>query len=348
MLVAARASQVSMFGDLPAGSPSTYFNRSSVSMKQHSFTEVGADFDPDIDRTGRWMAFASTRHNLNPDLYIKAVDGVAVTQLTSDPAPDIEPAFSPDGSRVAFASRRDGNWDVWVIGVGGEPPTQITSTASDEVHPSWSPDGTKLVYCSLPVGGGQWELWLADAVRGGRQRFIGYGLFPEWSPVGDTIVYQRARERGSRWFSVWTLTLVDGEPRYPTEVASSATRAMILPSWSPDGRQITYASASAVFPEPGAMFLPNQSEVSDIWVVNVDGSGKMRLTDGYTVNHAPVFSPDGRVFFASNRSGHENTWSTLPLAHPVKTWTADVPAAPVYQDAAEEPPVRRASHGGGL
>jgi TolB protein len=231
-----------------------------------------------------------------------------------------------------------------VIGVGGEPPSQITGTGAAEVHPSWSPDGTQLVYCSLPVEGGQWELWLVDAVAGGRQRFIGYGLFPEWSPVGDTIVYQRARERGSRWFSVWTLTLVDGEPRYPTEVAAGASRAMILPSWSPDGRQIAYASVSATFPEPGGTFLPNPSEVSDIWVVNADGSGRMRLTDGYTANHAPVFSPDGRVYFASNRSGHENTWSAAPLSGSARTWTADGPELPAGQEPATWPTARTASH----
>jgi Tol biopolymer transport system component len=43
-----------------------------------------------------------------------------------------------------------------------------------------------------------------------------------------------------------------------------------------------------------------------------DGRGKVRLTDGFSVNHAPVFGPDGRLFFTSNRSGHENIWSLMP------------------------------------
>lgn len=344
LLATARANHVSMFGDLPPGASRAYITRTAVSLKQHSFTDVGADFDPNIDTTGRWMVFASTRHNMNPDLYIKGVDGVAVTQLTSDPAPDVQPEFTPDGTHVAFASRRGGNWDIWVIAVGGGPPTQVTSGIADEVHPSWSPDGAKLVFCSLPAQGGQWELWIADAAAGGGKRFIGYGLFPEWSPAGDTIVYQRARERGSRWFSIWTLTLIDGEPRYPTEVGSSAMRAMILPSWSADGKRIAYASASAVFPDPGGTFVSNADEVFDIWVMKADGSGKMRLTDGYTANYAPVFSPDGRVFFASNRSGHDNTWSLLPSAQLTKTWTANAPATPARKDVTTEEAVRMASH----
>ena len=88
LLAAARANHVSMFGDLSDGTMPAYFTRTVVSLRRHTFTEVGADFDPDIDATGKRMAFASTRHNVHPDLYIKAIDGVAVTQLTADPAPE--------------------------------------------------------------------------------------------------------------------------------------------------------------------------------------------------------------------------------------------------------------------
>ena len=50
----------------------------------------------------------------------------------------------------------------------------------------------------------------------------------------------------------------------------------------------------------------------DIWVIGANGSGKIRLTDGHTINHAPAFSPDGHIFFVSKRSGHENIWSLRP------------------------------------
>ena len=145
---------------------------------------------------------------------------VADSQLTSDPGADIQPAYSPDGAWVAFASNRGGDWGIWTVSSSGGQPVQVTSSPGDEVHPSWSPDGQRIVYCVRSVTSGQWELWITDAQVGATSRFIGYGLFPEWSPSGDTIVFQRARERGSRHFSIWTLTLVDGEPRYPTEVAS--------------------------------------------------------------------------------------------------------------------------------
>jgi len=256
------------------------------------------------------MVFASTRHNLRPDLYLKSVRGVAVTQLTSDPSSDIQPVFSPDGRHVVFASDRTGNWDVWMIDVEGTQPVQITSGPGDEVHPSWSPDGEQLVYCSMPPGGGQWELWITDAYNGSSHKFVGFGLFPEWSPTDNTILFQRARERGSRWFSIWTITLVDGEPRYPTEVASSASQAMILPTWSKDGQRIAFATVAPGLTESAGDELPGA--IADIWIMNMDGGSKIRLTDGHTANYAPSFSTDGRLFFTTRRTSNENVWSLLP------------------------------------
>ena len=158
MLAAADANQITLFGDLIGGGESRYFTRTAVSLRQHSFSDVGSDLDVDIDSTGRRMVVSSTRHNTQPDLYIKSIEGLAVTQLTADPSSDVQPVFSPDGSRVAFASNRSGNWDLWIIDVEGGAPLQVTSSQADEIHPSWSPDGTQLVFSSLPAGGGQWEL----------------------------------------------------------------------------------------------------------------------------------------------------------------------------------------------
>lgn len=324
ILAAARQHQISMFGDLPDGSDVGYFTRTAMSLRQHTFTEVGADFDVSVAPSGERFVFASTRHHAYPDLYIKSVQGVSVTQLTSDPASDIQPAFSPDDTRIAFSSNRGGNWDIWVIHVEGGPPVQVTHGPADDLHPSWSPDGSQIVYCSLPARGGQWELWIADARTSATRKFIGYGLFPQWSPSGQAIVYQRARERGSRWFSIWTLSLVGGEPRYPTEVTASSTHAMILPVWSKDGRRIAYVSTqlSPEGPSDASESTMSQTGIEssvavgetpfDIWVIGANGSGKIRLTDGHTINHAPAFSSDGHLFFVSKRSGHENIWSLMP------------------------------------
>jgi TolB protein len=328
--VTASQRQINEFGELPDRSDVPYFSRAAVSLRQHTFIQEGSDFDPNLSPNGDRMVFASTRHNEMPDLYIKSVDGVAVTQLTSDPAADVQPAFSPDGSYVAFASNRTGNWDIWIVAVDGQQPIQVTSGEADDIHPSWSPDGTQLVYCSLPAKSGQWELWVADAASDAAKRFIGYGLFPEWSPIGDTILYQRARERGSRWFSIWTIELIDGEPRYPTEIAASPDFAMISPSWSRDGKMVAYTTRVPPADAPDTM--DSDLGQADVWVVNADGHSRVRLTDGHTVNYGSAWSRGGRVFFTSSREGFETIWSLMPLDAPGETGTA---SASGKQDVAE-------------
>lgn len=298
---------VSLFGDLPMRAAAEYAARAATSLTQHTFAEDGVDSDPKISRDGEFMVFASTRHHNNPDIYRKNIDGVAITQITGDPAADVQPAISPDASRIAFASNRTGNWDIWIVELDGRRPVQVTSGPQDEVHPSWSPDGQRLIYCSLAPHG-QWELWVVDAIAGGKRKFVGYGLFPEWAPDGDTILYQRARERGSRWFSIWTMELVDDEPLYPTEIASSPDYSLIAPSWSHTGEKVAFG---AIAKTQGAA-TDATVEQADILIVNRDGTGRIPLTDGFSANFSPAWSPDGRLFFTSRRGGAESIWSLRP------------------------------------
>lgn len=314
MLAAARADSVVLFAEPGHSGDLADFTTAGVSLTQHTFSEEGSDFDVDVDPTGKWLLFASTRHNQYPDLYLQAVDGVAVTQLTSGPASDVHPTFSPDGRRIAFASDRAGGWDIWTMNVDGGPPVQVTHDPGHEVHPSWSPDARHLVYCNQQQNG-PWELWVADAVTDAAKRFIGYGMFPEWSPAGDLILFQRARERGSRWFGIWTLTLIHGEPRYPTELASSSAEAMILPTWSPDGGRIAFSASTHASEALMATSFPNGGQSLDLWVMNADGRGRVRVTDGHSANFGAVFGKDGRLFFLSDRTGHENVWSISPIPY---------------------------------
>jgi Tol biopolymer transport system component len=142
-----------------------------------------------------------------------------------------------------------------------------------------------------------------------RRKYIGHGLFPTWSPTSDTIVFQRARERGTRWFSVWTVQIVDGDAGPMTEIAASTNAAVITPDWSPDGKQIVFCTVI----DPGAddQIRPTQA---DVWVMNADGTGRARLTNGRFANLQPAWSPDGSVMFVSDRGaeGIDNVWAMRP------------------------------------
>jgi TolB protein len=194
----------------------------------------------------------------------------------------------------------------------GRNVVQVTSGPMQDIHPSFSPDGTRLAYCSMGPRSEQWELWTID-LKSQERRMIGTGLFPVWSPnkSKDQIAFQRARQRGSRWFSLWTLDLVDGEAHRTTEVAVSSNAALVSPWWSPDGENLTFSTIV----EPARTAGGRPQGQQDIWMIGADGSNRRRLTDGSGTNLEPYWAPDNRIYFISDRGGRECVWSVAAGTH---------------------------------
>ncbi len=278
--------------------------------EQVTFIDEGYDSDVEISPDGKWLVFASTRHNERPEIYLQRVGGLSVTQMTTDSSDDAFPTFSPDGAKVAFSSTRNGSWDLYMMDLDGRNITQLTASPMQELHPTFSPDGTRLAYCVTGTRSGQWELWTID-LRTMEKKMIGYGLFPSWSPKKDKdqIAFQRARQRGSRWFSVWTLDLIDSEARSVTEVAVSGNAAVVSPSWSMDGAMLAFSTIVNPGLKKGVQVSSQGGSQQDVWVINADGTGRRRITDGNGVNTTPTWSKDGRVFFVSDRGGADAVWS---------------------------------------
>jgi TolB protein len=315
---------ISIFGELDeasahSGSP---FDGGS-NLAQITFATEGACVDPDIDRSGTWIAFASTMHRSTSDIYIKSVSGKTQTQITTDPADDVMPVFGPDGKTLCFASNRAGNWDIYTTSIDGGTTVQLTNDADHELHPSWSSDGRMVAYCKFGSQSQRWEIWTVDALNPGVRNFLEYGVFPQWcpDPARNKMLFQRAKQRGSRDYSVWTIDVVNGQAKHPTEIVSAANAALINPSWSPDGSRIVFVTV--VDPE----FAPADRPVqSDLWIVNLDGSERTMLTNGQFSNFQPVWATTNVVYFVSDRSGTDNVWSTTigRSTAPTPTHTAGV------------------------
>lgn len=308
----ASARPVDIFGKVP-NSPADISGTGDAdpqNITRVSFANEGGDFDVDISPDGKQIAFASTRHSKTADIYVKSTNGMAIMQITNDPAHDVTPTFSPDGSKIAFASDRSGNWDIYIVDIQGGSPVQITNQPTQDLSPSFSPDGKWLVYASYGTQSGAWEMVVVNVMNPSVKRFIGFGLFPKWSPVGNQIMFQRARQRGTQWFSIWTVELVNGEAMRPTEIIASANAAAITPSWAPDGKHVVFATVVNGAKKDGDKRPPQ----SDIWMAALDGTGRTNLTRSRFSNLQPKWATDGAIYFVSNRgqAGIENIWSIKP------------------------------------
>ena len=76
-------------------------------------------------------------------------DGSNQTRLTNNTGDDFSPAWSPDGTKIAFRSARDGNHEIYVMNANGSNPIRLTNQFEGITQPAWSPDGTKMVFVSL-------------------------------------------------------------------------------------------------------------------------------------------------------------------------------------------------------
>ena len=330
-----------------------------------TFGRAGGDHDPDISPDGGTLVFSSTRHSRRPGVYMKPVLGVAVTKRTDGNASYIPPKFSPSGREIACASDESGSWDIWIIGRTGRSAINLTDTPdSDEIHPSWHPDAKTpvVVYNRFNRATGEWEIWARNR-RGGYPTMLCAGLFPEWSPVsnaaGGRICFQRARRRGVRWFSIWTVDIaIDPtghlEVGLPTEVVSSDRWGAIQPAFSPDGKKLVFATVNRSL---GASSRRRIWQGDDIWCVNLDGTDMQKLTHSPEPDWNPVWAPGakggpGRIYFCSLMGGHKNVWSLVPALPeepgnilPKNVTEADAATAVIRKNLADQEKLKAETEG---
>ncbi|CAN5692834.1 hypothetical protein BH11PLA1_BH11PLA1_03050 [soil metagenome] len=342
-----------------------------------TFADEGADFDPRPSADGKFLVYSSTQHRATADIYIKQIGSRSVTQLTADPASDIMPALSSDGSKIAFASDRSGAWKIYVMSAQGGQSVQMTFDGGSDLHPSWSPDGSRLVFCRLGSSSGRWEMWVLDAQQPAAAEFIGFGMFPEWCTVSatgvnasDKILFQRGRERGDRAFSLWTIDYAPGAVAAPTEVIASRGEAFINPTWSPDGKWIAFAAVPTN--EVGATSTPamggkrayagmkggaavnTAAPTGRLCMASITGGGRVDLASGRFSSLMPAWGAGNRIYFVSNRGGADNIWSLSAdkaLAAAGASMNAPVaisgaheakPASPMHAEAKHDSPAEPA------
>jgi TolB protein len=157
---------------------------------------------PAPERPGGLIAL-SARIGNNWDIYaVRPADGQRI-RLTSHPAEDRDPAFSPDGQTLAFSSRRDGAWNLYLLTPDGAL-TQVTDDLAYDGAPAWSPDGRRLAFESMRSG--NLDIWVLDLAGKGapvQMTESPHGdCGPVWSPDGTEIAFTSWRYEDQDLFAV--------------------------------------------------------------------------------------------------------------------------------------------------
>src|SRR5437867_3221431 len=203
-------------------------------------------------------------------------------RLTNNRASDDLPSWSPDGSRIAFTSNREGKSAIYVMHRDGSGVKRLTQSADDS-GAKWSPDGSRMAFTSRRDGNDEIYVMNAD---GTDQRNLTPGdgidgFSPVWSPDGSRIAFCSLRDGKKHLF------MIDPNGSNQIRMTSGAANDF-WPAWSPDGEQLVFES--------------DRDGNSEIYVINVDEV--TRLTDDVADDVDPAWSPSGSaIAFASRRNG---------------------------------------------
>jgi Tol biopolymer transport system component len=196
-------------------------------------------------------------------------DGSAQVNLTNNADTDTGPSWSPDGSKIVFASNRVGGvLQIWVMNADGSGASQLTSTPELNMSPSWSPNGSRIAFESTRDG--QREIYVMNADGTGQTRltFTGNNYGPKWSPNGNWLAFSSSN-------GIWKMK---GDGTQLMQLTTNAGPLIfdVHPCWSPDGAQVLFDS--------------KRDGNSDLWAVKADGTGLSKITS----NSADDLNPTWR------------------------------------------------------
>ena len=246
------------------------------------------------------IVFGSARNGGNHDIFIMGLDGSNQIRLTTGLAYDDQPKWSPDGSKIAFMSDRDGDFEIFTMNADGTAQTQLTTNFAADGFPVWSHDGTKIAFVRGDLRNpSTFEIFVMNANGSNQMQLTNDSAIdgvPSWSPDNTKIVFMSGNSSvfDTNSFEIFVMNAADGSNR--TRLTNN-TIADGQPSYSPDGTRILFASGDAMNPNG-----------IEIFVMNADGSGRTRLTNNTVTDGFPAWSFDGsNIVFASGSVADETT-----------------------------------------
>ncbi|MEW5872165.1 MAG: DUF4352 domain-containing protein [Chloroflexota bacterium] len=195
------------------------------------------------------IAFVSNREG-NQDIYVMEPDGSNVTRLTVYKADETDPAWSPDGRKIAFTSNRM----IYVMNADGSGIKALTTNESWAFSPAWSPDGKYIAYAMGIFGNNDIYVMKADGSGVRNLTKHTYNDFaPAWSPDGNKIAF--TTNRRGRSLEIFVMDANGANLKNITNNEGEDSE----PAWSPDGNRIAFTS--------------DRDGNQELYLMNADGSG---------------------------------------------------------------------------
>ncbi len=210
------------------------------------------------DRRGCLFAVCS-------DIFVLTVSDKSIIQITNRDEGDFGPAWSPDGSKIAFLCRYDGNQELCVVDSDGANLTRLTFSALLRVRrvDGWSPDGTKILYqAASGVANQDISIWVAESDGSGVVALSSEkgDLDPMFSPAGDRIAFVTVDPD-------FEIAVMDADGTMRANISQSPETIDNAPVWSPDGTQISFIKSGTTTGAPNV-----------VWLMQRDGSLQIPLT----------------------------------------------------------------------
>lgn len=261
-----------------------------------------------------------TRHVGNTDIYTVRGDGRDLVRLTELPSREFSPSWSPDGSQVLFASTSGYATELFVVSAEGGEALPVTDSAAHKPDSAWSPDGSRITFTMLD-GYNQGDIFVV-AAPGGTGAGSGsptnltqdpaHDCCVAWAPDSERILFLSSRNGSGT--GLWLGG--DGQAAQSRDVFIRA-------------REDGDLTAAHEVVRPVTTVVPEQPK--DIYVINANGSGLARLTDGAGREKQASWSPDGRrIAFISDRDGNDEVYVMTDAGGSAPTRLTDSPEDDSY------------------
>ena len=241
------------------------------------------------------------------DLFASKPDGSELVTLTSGPEFEALPAYSPDGTLIAFeAQQPDHSFDVLVMPADGGERIRVIEGLAENSPIAWSPDSRHVAVAARPVGGGMsdaTQIVIGGIDDPGAVRLGAADVFggdPAWSPDGRRIAFHRSACCGEALDSLWVID-IDGSNAHEIAPGIWDSRVPIMsghsrsnpggsaqPTWSADGRRLAFLGRGV-------------GDRHDVYVVDADGRNLRNVSNSPEEENRVAWSPDGaRLAFVRN------------------------------------------------